>query len=213
MGIRERKARERENRRDVIRDAARTAFLEVGIQQCSMERIASTAEVAKGTLYLYYKNRDELILAILAEDFNKIVTKIEKIAARKLGADKKLHRCVDVFLQYTRENDVFYKELVRIGNEHSSAECCKADLPYMKEFAEIDSRIFTATLNIVQEGVDSGLFTVKTKIHQTVLDLMLATRGSMLLCQSSVLPPQYGKINCEQVVRNVTSLLIKGLMH
>lgn len=50
--------------RQKIIDVALTSFSKYGYDKTRMEDIASTAEVAKGTLYLYFKNKEDLFTAI-----------------------------------------------------------------------------------------------------------------------------------------------------
>lgn len=69
MGIIERKEREREARRDQILTAAQSEFQLHGLGQTSMDDIAKEAELAKGTIYLYYKNKDELLLGLVLRGF------------------------------------------------------------------------------------------------------------------------------------------------
>ena len=51
-----RKEREKEQRRNEIVDAAEKLFFEKGYEGVSMDDVARDAELAKGTLYLYFKN-------------------------------------------------------------------------------------------------------------------------------------------------------------
>jgi AcrR family transcriptional regulator len=64
MGIQERKQRERERRRQQIIVAAKRVFSEKGFSKATMEDIAREAELSPGTLYLYFKNKDELYASL-----------------------------------------------------------------------------------------------------------------------------------------------------
>jgi AcrR family transcriptional regulator len=64
MGIQERKQRERERRRQQIIVAAKRVFSEKGYSKSTMEDIAREAELSPGTLYLYFKNKDELYASL-----------------------------------------------------------------------------------------------------------------------------------------------------
>ncbi len=81
MGTEERKEREKEQRRNQIIDAAEKVIFSKGLEQATMDEIADVAELSKGTLYLYFKNKNELYLAItqrgsdiLNERFAKVFT-------------------------------------------------------------------------------------------------------------------------------------------
>ena len=64
MGITERREREKEQRKNDIVDAAERVFFKKGHENATMDDVASEAELSKGTLYLYFKNKEELYLAI-----------------------------------------------------------------------------------------------------------------------------------------------------
>ncbi|MBC8181765.1 TetR/AcrR family transcriptional regulator [candidate division KSB1 bacterium] len=64
MGITERKEREKERRRNEIINAAEKVFFTKGRVLATMDDVAEEAELSKGTLYLYFKNKEDLYLAI-----------------------------------------------------------------------------------------------------------------------------------------------------
>ncbi len=90
MSQRERKERERQARIELILKAGARVFAKEGYHDASMDMIAEEAELGKSTLYYYYKSKDELLLAVLANgveqffmnlesDFNRIKDPIDQI--------------------------------------------------------------------------------------------------------------------------------------
>ena len=69
MAIRERarKSEDKELRRRAILDAARALFAERGLAGFAMADVAARAGIVKGTLYLYWPTREELLLSVLEE--------------------------------------------------------------------------------------------------------------------------------------------------
>ena len=61
---RARSAEQKALRRQALLDAAETYFLEVGYETFSMAQLSKRAGVVKGTLYVYFKTRDELFLTL-----------------------------------------------------------------------------------------------------------------------------------------------------
>jgi len=64
MGIAERKQREKEQRRNEIITAAEKVFFSKGLVNATIDEIAEEAELSKGTIYLYFKSKEDLYLAI-----------------------------------------------------------------------------------------------------------------------------------------------------
>lgn len=59
-------------RREGILEAARSRFLAAGLKGTTISQIASTAGVAKGTVYLYYPSKDAILQHILRQDLSKL---------------------------------------------------------------------------------------------------------------------------------------------
>jgi len=62
-----RRQREREYRYKTILKSAEKLFAEEGYHQTSMERIADSAEVSVGTVYFYFKNKEDLLVRLIDE--------------------------------------------------------------------------------------------------------------------------------------------------
>ena len=79
MGIQERKERERDDLRRKIITAATELFREENYAAVSMRKIARRVEYSVGTLYLYYKDKDELFLAVQSVAFERAFTYINAL--------------------------------------------------------------------------------------------------------------------------------------
>ncbi|MEE4265673.1 MAG: TetR/AcrR family transcriptional regulator [Desulfobacteraceae bacterium] len=83
MGIQERKQRERERRRQQIIVAAKRVFSERGFSKTTMEDIAQEAELSPGTLYLYFKNKDELYASLSLRILQYMNIRLEDVKKEK----------------------------------------------------------------------------------------------------------------------------------
>lgn len=70
---------EKAARRSAILDAARTLYLEDSRQLPSAARIAQQVGLAKGTLYLYFRTKEEIFLALLAEEFSALLQLVHEV--------------------------------------------------------------------------------------------------------------------------------------
>lgn len=66
MGIKERREREKNERRDSILRAAIQVYEQEGYHAITMEKIAEEAELGRATLYLYFKTKDEIFVHAIA---------------------------------------------------------------------------------------------------------------------------------------------------
>jgi len=83
MGVLERRAREKEALRSKILEAATSLFVEQGYENVSIRKIADRIEYSPATIYLYFKDKAELITAICEDAFGEM---LEQIGAAKDGA-------------------------------------------------------------------------------------------------------------------------------
>ena len=98
MGIEERKEREKEQRRKQIIDAAEEVFAAKGFSGATMENIAEKAELSPATLYLYFKNKDELYASLNRKMLGVLIEKMEDVYHRNgLSPEEKIKALEDPF--------------------------------------------------------------------------------------------------------------------
>jgi AcrR family transcriptional regulator len=129
-----RKDKERLFKREAIMDAAVIIFAKKGYRDSTLDEIAITSEFGKGTIYNYFKGKEEIYSAII-EDVSKSLYKIIQVADSSSKSSKdffKMHAkllfqyCVGkrfAFLIYVREiahftTDIFITERKKINARH-----------------------------------------------------------------------------------------------
>jgi len=65
---------------EAIIDAALEAFSEYGYHDCPVSKIARRANVADGTIYLYFANKEEVLISVFREKINRIIADMERLA-------------------------------------------------------------------------------------------------------------------------------------
>jgi AcrR family transcriptional regulator len=104
MSVRERKQRERRARRETILAAAAQVFAEYGVDGATIEMVARRAELAVGTIYLYFSSRDDLFVSLMAERIGKLRQRYLEVHARKLEPSDELRAIAKVYFDYLRES-------------------------------------------------------------------------------------------------------------
>ena len=94
----ERKEKEKETRRQEILMAATTVFRKNGFVKTTMDLVADESALAVGTLYRYYKSKEELFVALVMNAIILMDQRIEEIAQREEAPEKKLHTVWNFFL-------------------------------------------------------------------------------------------------------------------
>ena len=104
MSVRDRKQRERLARRETILAAAAFVFAEHGVDGATIEMVARRAELAVGTIYLYFSSRDDLFVSLMAERIGKLRQRYREVHARGLEPLEELRAIANVYFDYLRES-------------------------------------------------------------------------------------------------------------
>ncbi len=95
-------AHKQERRHDILH-AARAHLEEVGFESFSMGPLAKAAGVARGTLYLYFRTREEVLLAVYLEELRAWLEELEQITEPKMSTSGFLRA---VFTSATRRTSL-----------------------------------------------------------------------------------------------------------
>jgi len=108
MGVQERRAREKANIREEILDAARTLFVKEGYEHVSMRKIAEKVEYAPGTIYLYFRDKAEILQRLSDETFAKLEKRMMAIHADPASPLDGLRRGLRTYIQFGIDNPNHY---------------------------------------------------------------------------------------------------------
>jgi len=181
MGIQERKEREKERRRQQIIVAAKRVFSEKGFNKSTMEDIASEAELSPGTLYLYFKNKEELYASLSLRILQYLHIRVEHVNKEtEISPPQKLEKLIEAMY------DVYdFDPLIIINMFHlQSSETLKNLSPgLMNQIEELSRKSIGAISSIFREGVEKGVFIEK---HPVALsDIFWSLFSGVILWEAS----------------------------
>jgi AcrR family transcriptional regulator len=134
--------------------AARKLLEQRGPEAMTMEEIAAAAGVAKGTVYLYFQSKDDLIQALIARVGENILRDLEASLVAPGTPPEKLMRIVAVLLEYlNRERllfPIYARELVR-GDGPSQEG-------FRRRFHEMEEQFVALLTRLFAEGIAGGHF-------------------------------------------------------
>jgi len=100
-------------RKDIL-DSAITVLLEKGITQFTMDLVASDAGIAKGTIYLYFKGKKQLLDAVADHCFEPLEKEFENIADTACDPVSKLEQFILESMKFTENNKKLFNEVRNI---------------------------------------------------------------------------------------------------
>ncbi|MBW1991443.1 MAG: TetR/AcrR family transcriptional regulator [Deltaproteobacteria bacterium] len=134
--------------------AAREVMECRGVESATMDEIAHAAGIAKGTIYLYFQSKEDLLHALMSQVGENLLRNLEDIAAAPLPPPEKLVRVLTLLLEYLEREQVlfpiylrdFYRWLQRRG---------RGRFGYIQELEE---RILGLISRCFAEGIEQGQF-------------------------------------------------------
>ncbi|WP_085991749.1 TetR/AcrR family transcriptional regulator [Oceanobacillus senegalensis] len=139
-----------------IIDAAVEVIAKNGFHGSQVSKIAKAAGVADGTIYLYFKNKEDILVTMFKEKMGQFIEKIVDNISQKQCADEKLYKLIEMhFLQLSENHHlaIVTQLELRQSNYDLRLEINKVLKPYL---LVID--------DIIKEGIETGIFQENLKI-------------------------------------------------
>jgi len=209
MGIAERRNREKEQRRTDIIDAAKRLFFTKGYNITTMDDIANEAELSKGTLYLYFKNKEELAFTIIYENIELIKRMIEKAAQYKGTGIEKIKRIARIIPDFYDKHTDFFDFTGNLDYNFSSTP--EPDSVGAK-CAAIVEEIIEIFVTVLKEGEKDGSMRSGINVEKTAI--LYANIVTSLLQRLSVMGKifnQQRKYEPSDLIGQMLSFMIHSL--
>ncbi len=122
--------------RQIITEAAREVFSLKGFEQTTMADIAKSAEMAAGTIYLYFKSKEELFFALIQEGMRELLVNLKNAVSTEKQPDRRLHLLVQIPFEFFEKNRDFYKIYLRELPSCTSVEVRKNKRKFFDGYVE-----------------------------------------------------------------------------
>ncbi len=144
----DRTTREKALRRNLILSAARSLFLERDYEATTMDDIASRAELSKATLYLYFRGKEDLYIALLHEGLHALNQRLREAALGPGLAPDRLRAFGRAYASFYREQPALFRI---VSHFHTSQGRCSDEVTLPCEEKMIE------TVHMVAGLIASGL--------------------------------------------------------
>ena len=141
-----------EERKNQILDAASEVFVKKGVYETRMDDIVEESGFSKGTLYWYFKSKDEIVLSIFERMFNREFQEIKSLLDYGDSATERMLKFAEIFSEDVRQMlrliPLAYEFMAWAFRRKVIQDAFKS---YVNEFMDI-------LIPLLQEGIDSGEF-------------------------------------------------------
>ncbi len=196
------KIAKREDIRDLILNAVDGLLAKFGYKKMTMEDVAKQVGIGKGTIYLHFPSKEELVLAHIDRIGETVVRKLQELAGSPDSAERKLRRMLVLRVLHRFDSVAHYTQA--LGDLLSSVRApllVRRQAAFEKEAAVLE--------DVLRDGARLG--GLDCPDPRTASFVLIQSTNSLL--PFSLSPRELGRREeLEDQVGRIADLLIKGLL-
>ncbi|MDE6078400.1 MAG: TetR family transcriptional regulator [Muribaculaceae bacterium] len=147
--------------RDKFIEVARQLFARKGVENTTMNDIASASDKGRRTIYTYFRSKRDIFNAVIESETDQLLTRLRLIVARDTSPEEKLLEYVDCRFETMKEI---------VSRNGSLRAGFFRDVRKVDRARKIITRKETAMLReILQQGVEQGVFAIDNLNHYAVI--------------------------------------------
>lgn len=148
--------RDKPKYRQII-DAAVIAIAENGYHQAQVSKIAKQAGVADGTIYLYFKNKEDILISVFQEKMAVFVESLQQITKSNISPTEKLSKMIENHFNVL-SSDHHLATVTQLELRQSNKDIRMKINAILKEYLKLLDHILV-------EGIENGEFTNKLDVR------------------------------------------------
>ena len=139
--------------RDQLVDVARLQFAKNGVENTTMNDIAKASKKGRRTLYTYFKNKEDVYLAVVQSELDKLWQHLKTVSEKNIPPDEKMLEIIYTRLEAVKEivfrngtlNASFFRDIWKVENVRKRFDCKEINL-FKK---------------VLADGIEQGVFKVQ----------------------------------------------------
>lgn len=187
--------------RDKFIEVARQLFARKGVENTTMNDIASASDKGRRTIYTYFKNKRDIYNAVVESESDKLLMNLRLIVARPISAEEKLREYVAVRLETMREivsrngslRAGFFRDFLKVDRARKMIS--KKEIALLRE--------------ILEEGVEKGEFQLSDLNHTSVIITHMIQGLDVTYIRDSLSDKG---IDQEMLAEYFSNLVLKGIV-
>jgi TetR/AcrR family transcriptional regulator len=211
MSVAERKEREKQQRRNDIIDAAEKKFFEKGLDGVSMDEIARELDLSKPTLYLYFKNKESLFLAVvmrgtvILRDMFKAAVEPETIGVEKGKAFAR------AFFEYAKKYPDYYRLLMAARNRRFMGVIRSGKVEGSRDFGNLSMEMLTLLLDAIKLGQKDGTVRKDLDPVETAVFMSMACEGAVHMTPEWEMLLEMNMLTIDKYYEHSIDVLLHGI--
>jgi TetR/AcrR family transcriptional regulator, fatty acid metabolism regulator protein len=195
------KQKQRQEREALILQAAEEVLMERGYHETSIDEIAARVGIAKGTVYLHFPSKEDLVIAIFERDLQQLLQYIDSTMSSTLTAREKIESIFDLM-----HGGIISKRMQLLFSISNSGGLRHLLVEKKSCLREVWDQLSTRLNLLFEEGKATGDFdsTLPTLV-------MLSAFYSLLSPKSYERLMTEGQMSGEEVATNLKRIYFKGI--
>lgn len=188
MSTAERKEKEKAARRAAIINAAERLFAARGYDCVGMDDVAREAQLAKGTLYLYFDNKDSLYLAVAVRGAAILKEMMARGVAREVRGIDKACAIGIAYYEFSKQHPFYFRMLTDAGSRCQSGDTGDgyAAVAIRKEFDTCTADCMKIAVDAVRAGITDGTIDPEAEPLKTAMFLIESSRAVIKIPLTSI---------------------------
>jgi AcrR family transcriptional regulator len=203
-----RRQKEKEDRKEQILAAAREVFFEEGIRRATVDAIAVRAEVAKGTVYLYFPTKETILANLLLEGLDSLGERLFNAfdEAGAHGGETRLRRLAAAYYDFYLEEHDYFRLMMAFDRGHFR-ESVSGDL--YERILHRGLRALRWVVDSMQQAISAGEFAPGDSRH--LAGMLWAALNGVLVLTSHPLRRELVEQEVEKLYEGVLETMLRGL--
>ena len=198
MSTRARREREKEARRQSILEAARELFFARGYANTTVPQIAEAAEIATGTVYLYFATKEHLYANLLLEGLDVLHDRMLASLDKNVPAPAQTRRLVEAYIVFAVEQAEYFDIIFFIRHQIDPTRQELRGLEQVgQEVREKESACWELAASVLREAQREGAFVDSTLNEEDAVEAIWAMLAGMV---------QYFRIDGRDVTEKMARL-------
>ncbi|WP_347862622.1 TetR/AcrR family transcriptional regulator [Salimicrobium sp. PL1-032A] len=183
-----------------IIDAAVEVIAENGYHSSQVSKIAKRAGVADGTIYLYFKNKEDILVSLFQEKMGQFIEKIQNATTARQTPSEKLHTLIETHFEQLSK-DYHLAVVTQLELRQSNKELRMKINSVLKKYLDVID-------DIVEEGIRKEVFRENIN-RKLVRQMIFGTIDEVVT--NWVMKDQHYDISAQ--AKEVHGLIIEGLLN
>lgn len=167
--------------REQIAQIAQRLFQQNGIENTTMDDIAKTAQYSKATLYVYFKNKDEIVGDLTLKSMKLLYERLKLVVHSHTNIKKQYLGICHELVQYQTEFPFYFEIVLRKINVNFE----KSDsLPVEKEIFDVGEQINFEIGEMLRQGIENGALRSNLNLYETVLLFWASLSGILIMASN-----------------------------